>query len=137
MANPDHVQAVKSLYAAFQSGDTSAFLALLTDDVVFTMPEMPGVPLRTEYRGKDGVVQFLADRVPVLRYTLFEPHKFFSDQDTVLVLGETGGEVIRSGREFRYRWVQLFEFAPGNLIRRFHEFLDTNVLVSAFSERNT
>lgn len=137
MANPDHVQAVKSLYAAFGADDTPRFLELLTDDVRFTMPDMPGVPLRTEYRGKDGALQFLRDRAPSIRYTLFDPQKFFSDQDTVLVLGETGGHVIASGREFRYTWVQLFEFAPENLIKRFHEFLDTNVLVSAFSDRST
>jgi hypothetical protein len=34
---------------------------------------------------------------------------------------------------FSYKWVQLFEFAPDDRIQRFHEFLDTQVLVSAFA----
>jgi ketosteroid isomerase-like protein len=133
MANTTHVQVVESLYAAFQSGDTAAVLACVADDVVFTIPEMPGVPLRPSYHGKHGVSDFLSDREPLIRYTLFEPHKFFSDQDTVLVLGGTAGIVVHSQAPFRYRWVQLFEFTPDNRIQRFHEFLDTQVLVSAFA----
>lgn len=133
MANTVHVQVVTALYAAFQSGDTEAFLACLTDDVVFTLPEMPGVPFRSSYHGKQGVAGFLSDRGPFIRYTLFAPNKFFSDQDTVLVIGETAGTVLRTKSPFHYRWVQLFEFAPDNRIKWFHEFLDTQVLSSAFA----
>jgi ketosteroid isomerase-like protein len=136
MANARHVEIVKELYAAFQKADTSALLRCLTDDVVFTMPEMPGVPLRASYNGKEGVTQFLSDRGPI-RYDAFDPQRYFSDQDTVLVLGETAGRVLTTGQAFRYKWVQLFEFAPGDLIQRFHEFLDTNVLVKAFASRGS
>jgi ketosteroid isomerase-like protein len=133
MANARHVEVVKELYAAFQRADPAAVLQCLTDDVVFTMPEMPGVPLGTSYHGKEGVARFLGERGPVLQYTFFAPDRFFSDQDTVLVLGETAGTVLRTGESFRYRWVQLFEFAADDRIQRFHEFLDTHVLVSAFA----
>ncbi|HTY42378.1 MAG TPA: nuclear transport factor 2 family protein [Thermoanaerobaculia bacterium] len=135
MENTRHVEVVRELYAAFGKGDASALLQCLTDDVVFTMPEMPGVPLSTRYVGKRGIEEFLRDRAPVLEYDEFEPRRFFSDQDTVLVLGETAGRVRTSGRKFRYTWVQLFEFGPNDLIRRLHEFLDTNVLVNAFASR--
>ena len=133
MGNSRHVEVVKELYGAFQKADVDALLQLLTDDVVFTIPEMPGVPLGTSYQGKQGVTQFLMDRVPVIRYTAFDPQRYFSDQETVLVLGETAGVVLKTGRTFRYKWVQLFEFAPNGLIQRFHEFLDTSVLVRAFA----
>jgi len=81
MANARHVEVVKELYRAFQEGDVQALLGCLTDDVVFTMPSMPGVPLKTSYRGKKGVQKFLRDRAPVLRYTRFEPLRYFSDQE--------------------------------------------------------
>jgi ketosteroid isomerase-like protein len=135
MANLRHVQIVKELYGAFQQADERALLQCLADDVVFTMPEMPGVPLGESYQGKAGVKQFLRDRGPAIRYTEFDPQRYFSDQDAVLVLGETAGLVVTTGRAFRYKWVQLFEFAPDSLIRSFHEYLDTNVLVNAFASQ--
>lgn len=133
MENPRHVEVVRELYDAFSNADPPALLRCLTDDVEFVLPEMPGVPLETSYRGKEGVTRFLADREPAIRYTRFEPRTFLSDQNTVVVLGETGGVVVPTGTAFDYRWVQLFEFGPEDRIRRFHEFLDTNVLVSAFA----
>jgi ketosteroid isomerase-like protein len=133
MANEAHVQIVKSLYAAFLSGDTDAMLRCLADEVVCTMPEMPGVSLRARYEGKQGFKEFLAERAPFIQYTMFEPHRFFSDQENVIVLGETAGVVIRNRGPFRYKWVQLFEFTPDNRIKWFHEFLDTQVLVTAFA----
>ncbi len=133
MANQRHVDRVKELYAAFQNADEPALLQCLTEDVEFNIPEMPGVPLGTSYHGKEGVTRFLTERGPVIQYTAFEPQRFLSDQEAVVVLGETAGQVIKTGRAFRYKWVQLFEFAPSGLIRRLHEFLDTNVLVKAFA----
>jgi hypothetical protein len=132
MTNDAHLESVRALYAAFGKGDSDAMLALLTEDVVFTLPEMPGVPLQASYQGKDGILSFLRDREPLLRYEAFDPRRFFSDQDTVIVLGSTRGIVLSGPAPFQYQWVQLFEFDGGGLISRFHEFLDTHVLVSAF-----
>jgi ketosteroid isomerase-like protein len=133
MSNHLHVGVVKALYAAFAAGDDEKILNLVTDDVVFEIPGMPGVPLGTRYHGKSGVQKFLADRGPALTYTAFAPDKFFSDQDHVIVLGQTAGTVKTTGKSFGYKWVQLFEISSDNRVRRFHEFMDTHELVSAFT----
>jgi ketosteroid isomerase-like protein len=133
MPNDRHVSIVQALYAAFGAGDVEALLDLLTEDVTFVLPALPGVPLKTTYEGKDGFRQFLADREPALRYTAFAPNQFFSDQDHVIVLGETEGIVIATGKPFGYRWVQLFEITREDRVSRIHEFMDTHALVSAFA----
>src|SRR4051812_5296013 len=103
MENARHVEIVKELYGAFRRDDVPELLRCLTDDVEFTMPEMPGVPLGTSYHGRKGVKQFLKDRGPIIRYTAFEPQRYFSDQGTVLVLGETAGLVLATDHSFRYK----------------------------------
>lgn len=132
MDNDSHIRAVKDLYSAFGTGDVEALLGLLAEDVVFILPELPGVPLQTTYEGKDGFRQFLADREPALVYTAFSPTQFFSDRDHVIVLGRTEGIVKSTRHNFQYQWVQLFEFTAENRVRRIHEFMDTHTLVSAF-----
>ncbi|RYD37729.1 MAG: hypothetical protein EOP86_02770 [Verrucomicrobiaceae bacterium] len=136
MDNDSHISVVKDLYSAFGTGDIEALLGVLTEDVAFILPELPGVPLQTTYEGKDGFRQFLADREPALVYTAFSPSQFFSDRDHVIVLGRTEGTVKSTRNGFQYQWVQLFEFTPENRVRRIHEFMDTHTLVSAFRERD-
>lgn len=133
MANMEHVSTVKNLYAAFGGNDRKALLDCLSDDVTFELPAMPGVPFGKSYQGKDGVLRFLADREPLVKYERFDAREFFSDREHVIVLGETGGTVLTTGKPFAYRWVQLFEFASDGRVRRFHEFLDTHALVSSFA----
>ena len=133
MANDSHVSIVQELYAAFLAGDVEAILDLLTEDVTFILPELPGVPLQTTYLGKKGFRQFLADREPALTYTAFNPQQYFSDQDHVIVLGNTEGTVKATGKAFGYQWVQLFEITREHRVRRIHEFMDTHALVVAFA----
>lgn len=135
MDNDSHIGVVKDLYSAFGTGDVEALLGLLAEDIVFILPELPGVPLQTTYEGKDGFRRFLADREPALAYTAFSPSRFFSDRDHVIVLGRTEGTVKSTRNAFQYQWVQLFEFTPENRVRRIHEFMDTHTLISAFRER--
>jgi uncharacterized protein len=133
MSNQKHIDVVKALYTAFGTGDVPRLLDLVSDDITFELPELPNVPLEAVYHGKDGIRQFMADRAPVLTYTGFVPDKFLSDQDHVVVLGETSGIINRTGAPFHYKWVQVFEIDAENRIRRFQEFMDTHVLVSAFA----
>jgi uncharacterized protein len=133
MSNQDHIAVVQSLYEAFAAGDIDAFLDLVTDDITLELPEMATVPLSALYEGKQGVRQFMADRASVLTYTNFDPQKYLSDQDHVVVFGQTRGIVNRGSTPFGYKWVQVFEITPENRVRRFQEFMDTHALVSAFA----
>lgn len=132
MSNQAQIDIVQKIYAAFGTGDVDGMLALLDDSITFELPNLPGVPLDTLYTGKDGVRQFMVDRGPAIEYKSFVIDQIFSDQDHVLVLGQTSGTVLATGSPFSYEWVQVFSFTPDDLVVKFREFMDTYVLVNAF-----
>ncbi len=135
MSNTGHLGIVHALYAAFQAGHVGAVLDLVSDDFCLVLPQMPDVPWRSSYPGKEGLRDFLAQRGPLVTYTFFGPDQFFADRGHVLVIGETAGIARVTGRAFRYKWVHIFQFSPSGLISRMEEVLDSHVLVTAFSER--
>lgn len=133
MTNAARVQLVHAVYASFLSGNVDTFVGLFTEDASLELPPMPGIPWRSTYAGREGLREFFTSRGPLLTYTAFEPRQFFTDDDCVVILGRTAGVVRTTGRAFDFEWVQVLEFAPGNLVRRFREFLDTHALVTAFT----
>jgi ketosteroid isomerase-like protein len=46
---------VNQAYSNFQSGNMPALLALMADDVVWTLPKMEGVPFAGKLSGRDAV----------------------------------------------------------------------------------
>ena len=132
MSNQAQIDIVQKIYVAFGTGDVEGMIALVDDGITFELPNLPDVPLDTLYSGKEGVRRFMTERGPAIEYKSFSTDEYFSDRDTVLVLGQTSGVVLATGASFSYEWVQVFTFTSNNLVLKFREFMDTYALVSAF-----
>lgn len=122
---------VQALYEAFGAGNVEAVLELLTDDVVFELPQLEGVPLQPRYLGKDGFQQFLVDRGPSIQYDKFMPQEFIEQGNVVVVLGETQGVVLTTGKRFQHQWAQVYRIREDK-IAGIQEFLNTTEISAAF-----
>lgn len=133
MTNAAHVHLVHAVYDSFLTGNVETFVGLFTEDAVLELPAMPGIPWRSSYVGREGLLEFFTSRGPLITYTAFEPREFFTDQSSVIILGRTAGLVRTTGRTFEAEWVQVLDISPENRVRRFREYTDTHALVSAFT----
>ena len=131
MSDSSQAQIVQALYEAFGAGDVPAILDLLADDVIFDLPRLEGVPLQPRYVGKDGFMQFLTDRGPSIQYDQFVPQEFIEHGNVVVVLGETQGIVLTTGKRFRHQWAQVYRLREGKIIG-IQEFVDTTEISTAF-----
>lgn len=131
MSASKNTKIVQALYQAFGEGSADGFLSLLTDDVVLEMPRLPDVPLKDRYKGKKGVLQFLKDRAPAIQYDTFTPQEFIAQGDIVVVLGETRGKALTTGKRFRHQWAQVFHFREGK-IAGIQEYLSAHEINAAF-----
>lgn len=131
MSARKNIKVVESLYQAFGEGSVDGFLSVLTEDVVVEMPRLPDVPLKDRYKGKKGVLQFLKDREPAIKYDKFLPQDFIGQGDIVVVLGETRGKALTTGKRFRHQWAQVFRFREGK-IASIQEYLNANEINTAF-----
>ncbi len=131
MSARKNIKVVQALYQAFGEGSIDGFLGVLTDDVVIEMPRLPDVPLKDRYKGKKGVLQFLKDREPAIQYDKFLPQEFVGQGDIVVVLGETRGKALTTGKRFRHQWAQVFRFREGK-IAGIQEYLNASEINAAF-----
>jgi uncharacterized protein len=131
MSVRSNIKIVQALYQAFGAGDVTAILNLLADDVVFELPRLEGVPLKPRYKGKKGFQQFLKDRGPAIHYDKFAPNEFIGQGEVVVVLGETRGKVLTTGKRFRHQWAQVYRIRYGK-IAAIQEFLNTAEIRMAF-----
>lgn len=131
MSARKNIKVVQALYQAFGNGSIDDFLNVLTDDVVLEMPKLPDVPIKDRYKGKKGVLQFLKDREPAIRYDKFQPQEFIAQGDLVVVLGETRGKALTTGKRFRHQWAQVYRFREGK-IAGIQEYLNAAEINTAF-----
>jgi ketosteroid isomerase-like protein len=91
---------VRRTYEAVGRGDIPAVLALLTDDVEWTLQGPSVIPFaRTRY-GREGVSEFFSLVAETLEFQQFEPCEFVAQGDTVVVLGYERNLIKPTGRTF-------------------------------------
>ena len=131
MKEQQNIHIVKTAYEAFGRGDIPGVLASLSQDVVWTLPGAPEIPVAGEFRGRAGVGDFfrlLAENEDIER---FEPREFFAGGDRVVVLGHYRARVRATGGTHDFEWVHVFTIRDG-LLATFCEFYDTLVAAAAY-----
>ena len=132
MSEADNVSVVQRVFEAFGSGDASAFLGLLSEDVEWTIAGPPSVPYAGERRGHAGVTEFLQAIGGAVEMERFEPQEFIAQGDKVAVVGFERARVRATGRAFDNPWVLLFTLRDGK-ITRFRSYEDTHAMAQAFA----
>jgi ketosteroid isomerase-like protein len=132
MAEQENVQAVQRLYAAFQGGDSTAFLNTLADNVEWFVPGPKQIlPWAGRRQGREQVAQFFTEFAQTAETEQFEPREFIAQGERVVVPGHRRDRVKATGRIFESDWVQVFSVSEGK-IARFRGYIDTAAMVAAF-----
>ena len=131
MADTANVQIVKDAYASFERGDIPALLNMLTDDVTWYLPGPPDIPSAGQRTGRDEVADFFVKLNESDEVLAFEPHAYFSDGDTVVVLGRYSARVRKTARITDFEWVHVFTIRDGR-VAGWEEFYDTAAVVEAY-----
>ena len=131
MADNANVQIIKDAYASFQRGDIPALLDMVTDDVAWYLPGPPDIPAAGKRVGRDQVADFFVKLSESDEILAFEPRAYFSEGDTVVVLGRYSARVRKTGRIADLQWVHVFTIRDGR-VASWEEFYDTADVVKAY-----
>ena len=133
MSTQENKQVVKELYEAYNHGDITTMLGLLSEDVIWrlpgTVPHYSGT-----YTGPRRVAEFFQELTTNVEIEAFEPSEFLAEADRVLVIGRSRGRVKSTGRVFDNGWVMAFTVRGGK-VTKFEEYADHQALAAANNVR--
>ena len=129
MSTDDMKQRVQEFWDAFNREGSEAALALVSDDIVFTVTG--ATPVSGTYSGKDAVRghfnRFAALVEPGARMRVSE---LMAEGDTVVCLSDGIMQATRTGREYNNAYAFVFIF-KGEEIVSVTEYLDTALVETA------
>lgn len=130
MSREQNLQVVQSGYEAFGRGDIPGLLAILADDIAWTTPGPPELPIAGTRDGVAQVAQFFTTLNDVFKFEGFEPQTFVADGDRVVVFGTSTVRFRSSGTLMPTTpWVHSFQLANGK-VTRFQEYFDASALAA-------
>jgi uncharacterized protein len=129
MSNTRNVETVQNIYAAFGQGRIPDILERLTGKVVWIQPS--GLPWSGTSIGKNEVGSFFGKLDKAVTVERFEPRKYFSAENDVVVLGYWSGKSKTAGKAFESDWVMTWAF-EGDKVSHFQAFMDSADLAKQF-----
>jgi ketosteroid isomerase-like protein len=136
MSEQDNVAIVQQAYNNFKTGNISALLGQLSDDVTWQLPEMENVPFGGKRTTPAGVGEFftlIAENEEPLR---FEPREIVAQGDKVVSLGYYHWRLKTNGREFSSDFAHVFTIRDGKVVA-FQEYTDTAACANAYAKAMT
>ena len=128
MSTEKNVQTVKDFFAAIGRGDREALMALVADDIEWTIPG-EAWPLAGTHRGRAGLAALLEAASKAIE-TSTEPREFRAQGDRVLVVGFAKGKIKATNRTFEDDWIFAITVRDGRLTS-IREYIDTQALARA------
>src|SRR3954469_25702096 len=123
MSENTNTQIVQDAYQRFGSGDVAGLLTLLSENVEWTVPEIENAQFAGRRHGIQKVGEFFKALSAAEDITRFEPLEFITENDRVVVLGESAVTVRETGRSYETNWVHVFSVRDGK-ITEFTEYFD-------------
>jgi ketosteroid isomerase-like protein len=132
MSTQENVLIVKDFFAAIGSGDKQRLLALVAEDIEWTIPGEDW-PLAGTHRTHAGVEEVLQKASEEIEMTYPKPPEFVAQGDRVFVVGVATGKIKATNRPFKDDWVFDITVRHGK-VTKIREYIDTQALARA-SER--
>ncbi len=129
MSTEQNVQVVKDFFAAIESGDEQALLALIAEDIEWIIPGEDW-PLAGTHCGHSGVAATLRKASEEVEMTYPKPPEFVAQGDRVLVVGVATGKIKATNKPFKDDWVFDISVRNGKLTK-IREYIDTQALARA------
>ena len=122
-------ETIRNIYNAFAKGDVPGVLGLLAPDIRWT--EAEGFPYGGTYVGPDAVLANVFARLGS-EWDGFKavPHTFVAEGDSVVALGDYGGDYKATGRRFSAPFAHAWVLRDGKAVS-FHQYTDTALAQSA------
>lgn len=128
-----NTEIVQKGYECFGTGDIPGLLALFSDDISWTIPEIENAAFAGTRNGKPAVAEFFTQLNEEEDITHFAPTEFIAQDDRVVVLGESTATVRSTGKTYSTDWVHIFRVADGK-VTTFLEFFDNAAATRAFQK---
>jgi ketosteroid isomerase-like protein len=133
MSEQQNIQIVQQAYEAFKAGNMAAVLAVLSDDVEWSTPQIEGAPYPANCQGRQEVARFFAGLAEGEEIQQFEPQEFIAQGNKVVAVGNYVAKVKSTGREFGNQWVQIHTVQDGKVVK-FQEIFDTASAARAYQK---
>ena len=112
----DHV--LSAIDAQTKAGDLSPFFDLASPNMRMNMPGPAEVPFTGEFRGADGFKRFLEGAMKYLQFDApSEILDIRSGGNLVVISGVDKLRAAATGRSFSTRWMHVYEFDNGHIVR--------------------
>jgi ketosteroid isomerase-like protein len=108
-----NLELVKGAYESFSQGDVAGVLAILADDVAWTVP--PPLPQAAEAHGREEVGRFFERLVGIWTDFSVEVEDFVASGDRVCAIGRGSGKV--DGKQAGYGFVHCWTLSDGRAAR--------------------
>jgi ketosteroid isomerase-like protein len=126
---------IRAMYDSLLSGDISAVLANLHDDVEVEIHGPPAIPFAGRHRGRAEMERFFEIVAEHLHRDPTDPvptvHEYIVQGDKVVAIGADRITSKATGSICESWWVHVLELREGK-IARIREFIDTHAAVEAF-----
>jgi len=133
MSERNNTAIAQQAYDNFKKGDIQALLNLMSDDIIWELPEIEDVPIAGSRSGRDAVGEFFAMVARDQDVIVFEPREFVAEGDKVVALGHYQWRVRDTDREFATDFVHVFTVRNGKIVA-FREHFDTAAVASAYQK---
>jgi ketosteroid isomerase-like protein len=112
-----NVELIRGGYEAFERGDVPAVLAILADDIAWTVP--PPLPQAIEARGQEEVGRFFERLAGIWQDLDLQIDDFCASDNRVCVIGRGSGKV--DGQQAGYGFIHCWTI-DGGRATRFDEY---------------
>jgi ketosteroid isomerase-like protein len=133
MSEPENLEVISTVYAAFGRGDLEGILARLDPQVSWRTPGPPDLPTAGLRHGVAAVREFFGLLLNTLDIQDFRAVDFLAQDDKVVVLGTSREGPKGTGRFVDFRWVHVFKLRNGKIVE-FEEPADVSALVEEFRQ---
>jgi len=133
MSERNNTAIAREAYDKFKKGDIQALLTLMSDDIIWELPEIEDVPIAGSRSGQAAVGEFFAMVARDQDVIVFEPREFVAEGDKVVALGHYQWRVRDTDREFATDFVHIFTIRNGKIVA-FREHFDTAAVASAYQK---
>lgn len=123
-----NVQTVKDFFAAIGCGDREGLLALVAEDMEWSIPGEDW-PLAGTWRGHAGLADLLETASRSIE-TSTEPREFVAQGDRVVVVGFASGKIKATNKTFEDDWIFAITVRDDRLTS-IREYIDTQALARA------
>jgi uncharacterized protein len=128
MSTESNVQTVKNFLAAM-GGDKQGLLALITEDVEWTIPGEDW-PLAGVHSGHAGVADVLRKASEEVETSFPQPPEFMAQGDRVFVIGIATGKIKATNKPFKDDWIFDITVRDGK-VAKIREYIDTQAMARA------